>query len=183
MATLILPADVSWSDGATPEAPTARSTRAAVSSEAVEQVAKVLRSGEPVAILLGGSALRREPLLAAARIAAGTGARLFGETFVARTERGAGIPRVEKIQYFSEMAERQLAGLRHLVLVDAISPVTFFAYPGRPATSCPTGARCTCWPRDVTTRWAHWPPWPISSGPTSTRRRSKVPPPVRPTAP
>ncbi|MET0458731.1 MAG: acetolactate synthase large subunit [Ilumatobacteraceae bacterium] len=139
VATLILPADVSWSDGASPEAPTPRSTRAAVSSEAVEQVAKVLRSGEPVALLLGGSTLRREPLLAAARIAAGTGARLFGETFVARTERGAGIPRIEKIQYFSEMAEQQLAGLRHLVLVDAISPVAFFAYPGKPSDLVPDG--------------------------------------------
>ncbi|MET0460051.1 MAG: acetolactate synthase large subunit [Ilumatobacteraceae bacterium] len=139
VATLILPADVSWSDGATPEAPTPRPARAAVSSEAVEQVVKVLRSGEPVALLLGGSAMRREPLLAAARVAAGTGARLFGETFVARTERGAGIPRVEKIQYFSEMAEQQLAGLRHLVLVDAISPVTFFAYPGKPSDLVPDG--------------------------------------------
>ena len=83
--------------------------------------------------------MRRASLLAAARIAAGTGARLFGETFVARTERGAGIPRIEKIQYFSEMAEQQLAGLRHLVLVDAISPVTFFAYPGKPSDLVPEG--------------------------------------------
>ncbi len=72
-------------------------------------------------------------------IAAGTGARLFGETFVPRTERGAGIPRIEKIQYFSEMAEKQLAGIRHLVLVDAASPVTFFAYPGRPSDLVPEG--------------------------------------------
>ena len=99
----------------------------------------MLRSGEPVALLLGGSVMRRSSLLAAARIAAGTGARLLGETFVARTERGAGIPRIEKIQYFSEMAEQQLAGLRHLVLVDAISPVTFFAYPGKPSDLVPEG--------------------------------------------
>jgi len=37
------------------------------------------------------------------------------------------------------MAEQQLAGLRHLVLVDAISPVTFFAYPGRPSDLVPDG--------------------------------------------
>ena len=106
VATLILPADVSWSDGGdAARRRWPRRTRAAVDAETVEQVAEVLRSGEPVALLLGGSAMRRDPLLAAARIAAGTGARLFGETFVPRTERGAGIPRVEKIQYFSEMAE------------------------------------------------------------------------------
>ena len=38
-----------------------------VDAEAVEQVVKVLRSGEPVALLLGMTAMRREPLLAAAR--------------------------------------------------------------------------------------------------------------------
>ena len=37
------------------------------------------------------------------------------------------------------MAEQQLAGLRHLVLVDAISPVTFFAYPGKPSDLVPEG--------------------------------------------
>ena len=100
----------------------------------------MLRSGEPVALLLGdvGDAPRSRCWPRPA-IAAGTGARLFGETFVARTERGAGIPRVEKIQYFSEMAEQQLAGIRHLVLVDAVSPVTFFAYPGKPSDLVPEG--------------------------------------------
>jgi acetolactate synthase I/II/III large subunit len=120
-------------------APLPRLARAAVEPEAVEQVVKVLRSGEPVALLLGMTAMRREPLLAAARIAAGTGARLFGETFTPRTERGTGIPRIDKIAYFSEMAEQQLAGIRHLVLVDAVSPVTFFAYPGKPSDLVPEG--------------------------------------------
>ncbi|MCU1504816.1 MAG: thiamine pyrophosphate protein domain protein TPP-binding protein [Ilumatobacteraceae bacterium] len=141
VATLILPADVSWSDGATPLAPVARPARATVESETVEQVVKVLRSGEPTALLLGGSAMRRDAQAAAFRIAAGTGARLFGETFVARTERGAGIPAIERIGYFAEMAEQQLAGLRHLVLVDAVSPVTFFAYPGRPSDLVPEGCQ------------------------------------------
>jgi acetolactate synthase I/II/III large subunit len=139
VATLILPADVSWSDGAEPASPLARLARAGVDPEAIEQVVKVLRSGQPAALLLGMSAMRREPLLAAARVAAGCGVRLLGETFVPRVERGAGIPGIERIQYFSEMAEQQLAGLRHLVLVDAISPVTFFAYPGRPSDLVPEG--------------------------------------------
>src|SRR6188508_2279396 len=57
VATLILPADVSWSDGATPVAPPPRSARAVVDGETIEQVVKVLRSGEPTALLLGGSVL------------------------------------------------------------------------------------------------------------------------------
>ncbi len=141
VATLILPADVSWSDGGEPVPPLPRMDRATVEAETVEQVVKVLRSGEPAALLLGMTAMCRVPLLAAARIAAGTGARLFGETFVPRTERGAGIPPIERIAYFAEMAEQQLAGVRHLVLVDAISPVSFFAYPGRPGDLVPDGCQ------------------------------------------
>jgi acetolactate synthase-1/2/3 large subunit len=99
----------------------------------------VLRRGEPAAVLLGGAALRRPHLRAAARIAAGTGARLLAATFVPRTERGSGIPAVEKLQYFAEGAMAQLDGLRHLVLVDAASPVSFFAYPGKPSDLVPDG--------------------------------------------
>ena len=44
-------------------------------------------------------------------------------------------------------ASAQLAGLRHLVLVDAKAPVSFFAYPGKPELPARrTAARCTSWP-------------------------------------
>lgn len=141
VATLILPADVSWSDGAEPARPHPERSRATVDGAVVEGIAAVLRSGEPAAIFLGGGALRRSHLDAAARVAAGSGARLVGATFVPRTERGAGIPAVEKLAYFAEMAADQLAGLRHLVLVDVAAPVSFFAYPGQPSDLVPEG--CT----------------------------------------
>jgi acetolactate synthase-1/2/3 large subunit len=139
VATLILPADVSWSDGATPVGPLPVPRRATVADDVVEAVAAALRDGGPAALLLGGSALRRPALAAVARIAAGAGVQVFSETFVARTERGAGVFAPEKVQYFGEMAAAQLAHLRHLVLVDADSPVSFFAYPGKPSDLVPEG--------------------------------------------
>ena len=63
----------------------------------------------------------------------------MGATFVPRTERGAGIPGVERLAYFAEMAAAQLEGVRHLVLVDVGSPVSFFAYPGKPSDLVPEG--------------------------------------------
>ena len=48
-----------------------------------------------------------------------TSARLLGETFPARHERGAGIPPVERLAYLSEFAAAQLAGTRHLILAGA----------------------------------------------------------------
>jgi acetolactate synthase-1/2/3 large subunit len=74
---------------------------------------------------------------AAARVAAGTGARLLSETFPARTARGAGLPDVPKLPYPPEMAIAALAGTKHLVLAGALSPVHFFGYPGVPGTPVP----------------------------------------------
>jgi acetolactate synthase-1/2/3 large subunit len=139
VATLVLPADVSWLDGGEVAAPAAPARRSAVALDVVDQVAKVLRSGEPCAVLVGGAALREEGLVAAGRVAGATGAKLLGETFPARLERGAGLPAVERLGYLAEFTMAQLAGTRHLVLVDARSPVSFFAYPDKPSDLVPEG--------------------------------------------
>jgi acetolactate synthase-1/2/3 large subunit len=130
VATLILPADVSWEEGAQPATAGERPAPPPVNAAAVERAHNVLNSSRRVAILLGGRALRRGELMAAGRIAAKTGAKLLAETFPTRLERGAGLPPVERLAYVPELASVQLSGLQHLILVDAKAPVTFFAYPG-----------------------------------------------------
>jgi len=139
VATLILPADVSWSEGGEVADPVRRTPRVVVSTRSVQDAAAILRSGEATTLLLGGSCLRAPGLRAATRIAAATGAKLLAETFPARMERGAGIPAVERLAYLGEMAVMQLEGTRHLVLVDAAPPVSFFAYPGKPSDLVPDG--------------------------------------------
>ncbi len=139
VATLILPADASWSEGAAPEAGTVRLGLARDSADEIEMAAKALRSGEPAALFIGGHALRERGLLAASRIAQATGAKLICETFPARIERGAGLPAVDRLGYLAEFAVAQLQGLRHLVLVDAKEPVSFFAYPNLPSVLTPEG--------------------------------------------
>ncbi len=131
IATLILPADVSWSDGAEAATVPPRAAPPAASSDVVEQIARTLRDGGRSAILLGGHALREPGLSAATRVAAATGATLLAEVFPTRIERGAGVPPVERLAYLAELAGVQLAGLKHLILVDAKAPVSFFAYPGK----------------------------------------------------
>jgi acetolactate synthase-1/2/3 large subunit len=79
--------------------------------------------------------------VAAARLAAHSGVRVLAEVFPTRLERGAGLPPVERVAYLAELAGVQLAGLEHLILVDARSPVSFFAYPGRASDLVPAG--CT----------------------------------------
>jgi len=141
VATLILPADVSWSEGGEPAPPPAIRRPAAVAGPALEPAAAALRSGEPCLILLGGAALRRPGLAAASQIARGTGARLLCETFPARLERGAGLPPVDRLAYLAEFAAPQLAGTRHLILAGARAPVSFFAYPGQPSSLVPDGCQ------------------------------------------
>jgi len=140
VATLVLPADVSWSDGAAPAPPAAFRAPAPVPDEAVAGAASALRSGEPCVILLGGTGLRRGGLGAASRLASAS-VRVLSETFPARHERGAGIPPVNRLAYLAEFAAEQLAGSRHLILAGARAPVAFFAYPHLPSSLVPDG--CT----------------------------------------
>jgi acetolactate synthase-1/2/3 large subunit len=135
----VLPADASWSEGAAVAAVRPPPPPLPVSDAVLAQVATALRSGEPAALFLGGRALRERGLVAASRIAAATGAVLLCETFPARLERGAGLPAIERLPYFAEQASARLAPYRHVILVDAAEPVSFFAYPGKPSELVPPG--------------------------------------------
>jgi acetolactate synthase-1/2/3 large subunit len=94
-------------------------------------------------LFLGGTALSERGLRAASRISVATGARLLAETFPARLERGAGVPGVDRLAYLAEQAEAQLAGVDHLILAGARSPVSFFAYPDRASDLAPPGCTVT----------------------------------------
>ncbi|HZB20361.1 MAG TPA: acetolactate synthase large subunit [Blastococcus sp.] len=141
VATLVLPADVSWEEGADVAPPVPARPAPQVAPSVIDDVATALGSGEPAVLFLGGDAMTEEGQLAAARVAAGTGARLMSETFPARVARGAGLPDLARLPYPPEMAIAALAGTKHLVLAGAESPVHFFAYPEVPATPVPEG--CT----------------------------------------
>jgi acetolactate synthase-1/2/3 large subunit len=140
ISTLILPADTSWTDGADLGEKSPRPPKQPdVDADAVETAAAVLRSDETTVILIGGDATRGAGLAAGARIAAATGTRWYCETFPTRLERGAGIPAVDRIPYFAEAVVDQLLGTKHLILAGAPSPVSFFAYPGKPSDLVPEG--------------------------------------------
>src|ERR687890_29060 len=137
IATLILPADASWNeaDGPAPLPPV--EGRAPVAPEAISDVARVLRSGEPAVLFLGGHALREVGLMLAGRIGAKTGARLLAQTLNARVERGAGRVAIDFLPYPVDEAIATLADARHLVLVGSEAPVAFFAYPDKPSVLKP----------------------------------------------
>ncbi len=141
IANLILPADISWDEGAQAAEPIAPTPPTAPDASVVAELAEVLRTGEKAVLLIGGPATTTRGLAAADRIAAATGARAMVETFPARLTRGAGVPALERIGYLAEQAAYQLDGVEHLIVAGTRAPVSFFAYPGKPSDLVPEGAR------------------------------------------
>ena len=112
-------------------------------ADAVDGAAKALRSGEPAVVLVGGGATASARGLAAAQPG---GRRPRGPSFCARRSRpasngGRGCRPVERLGYLAEFTMAQLEGARHLVLADAVAPVSFFAYPGHPRLPRARGVR------------------------------------------
>ena len=101
-----------------------------VDNDAIEAAAGLLRSDVQSALIVGGRALRKRGLQAAARIKAATGCDLLVETFPAYLERGAGLPALKRIPYLPEQAAGLLSPYQALVLADAREPVAFFGYKG-----------------------------------------------------
>ena len=131
IATLIIPADVAWTEGGMLASLPTLAKGPLPAAETIEEAAAILRSGLPTAILISGNALYGKGLAAAGRIATAAKAKLFAPYPLVRMQRGAGIAAVERIQYVREMAVEQLKDFRNLILVGAQAPIGYFAQPGK----------------------------------------------------
>ncbi len=101
-----------------------------IEPNSIDAVAARLRRFEKMALLLGGRALRKPGLEAAARIKGAIGCSLFAPTLPGYMESGSGLPLVERVPYFPEQASAALSGYEAVLLAGAPEPVTFFGYPG-----------------------------------------------------
>jgi acetolactate synthase-1/2/3 large subunit len=137
-ATLIVSQDATWSAGAAPAEPIEPDRAAAATPSDLADAIEVLRAGG--VLLLGGRALDAEPLVHAARVAAGTGCRVLLTMFPARQERGLGLPAFDRLPYFPEQASAALDG-PGVVLAGTTEPVAFFGYPGGTSRVVADGAR------------------------------------------
>lgn len=136
VASLILPADVAWlkTNAEILTAPPARD-QPTPADQIIERIAELLKiNNQPgsIALLLGGRTLKGLGPVLAGQIAAKTKCRLLAETKNARSERGIGRVNIPQIPYPIDGAIETLKDIRHLILVDAIKPVAFFAYPEKP---------------------------------------------------
>jgi acetolactate synthase-1/2/3 large subunit len=140
VATLMLPADVSWGDNpnGAEEAVTIASAATVPESRVDEAVAK-LTSGKNCMLMIGGREVDLQRGLMLSRIGKACGARVSTDTFPTRQARGAGSAELERLPYLAELAIDHIKELDHLILIGAAAPVSFFAYPGVSSQIAPPG--------------------------------------------
>lgn len=139
IATLILPGDTAWREDQPTNMRAAAARPSLVPGQRIEAARKILQSGEPSLIILGGPVLRGDALDLAGSIAGRTGTRIASQFFSARMERGAGRVPVERIPYAVDQALAMLKPFRHIVTINTGEPVAFFAYPNKPSQLKPEG--------------------------------------------
>ena len=130
IATLVVPSDIQWSECFDKKIRLPNILSTIVDKDSINHAAEVLRTDHKAALILGGWALRKRGLAAAARIKAKTGCDLLSERAPARMERGVGIPATEFIPYFPRQALDLLSKYQTVVLAGAAEPVTFFGWQG-----------------------------------------------------
>ncbi len=141
IATLVLPADASWSAGGQVGTPLVVPQRQPTSPDNIKAIARVLRTRQPALLLILGEGLTEAGLQAAQRVAHMTGATLRTPTHVARLPRGAGRLPIDRLPYGINQALELLKPFQHIILVGAKPPAPFFAYPERPNSLAAPGTQ------------------------------------------
>lgn len=134
IASLILPMDFQARDVgvvgplAAIQAPVRR-----IDDSKVEAVARELRGGKRLVFIVGDNGLSDQGLKAAGRLANLPGVRLFAETFPRLSYRGGGLPDLDRLPYFPEVAIEMLNQYDAVVCVGVPEPISYFGYEGIPS--------------------------------------------------
>jgi acetolactate synthase-1/2/3 large subunit len=140
VATLMLPADVSWGDNPNgPEGAVEVTPPAPVPDSRVDEAVAKLQSGKNCMILIGGREVDTQRGLMLSRIGKACGARVSTDVFPGRVARGAGTAALDRLPYLAELAIDHIKDVDHLILIGAPAPVSFFAYPNVPSAIAPEG--------------------------------------------
>jgi len=138
--SLIMPADVAWTGGATRAAPGGRAGLKTASDDVIEEAGRAITKAKRPAMLVNGTALHAGGAETLRRMEA-QGVRVLTDTFMARHVRGGGFYDAARLPYFAEMAVDVLKDVDLLLVAGTKSPVAFFAYPNTPGAFTPVGAR------------------------------------------
>lgn len=139
IATLIVPADCAWNECNSSGKILSSNGPLNIDENLLNDAHQVLTSSSRNILFIGGEFLDEASVKLAGKIATASGARLVTDTFVKRHRRGAGLPKIEYLPYFAEMAEDFLKGTENIIFIGTRPPVSFFAYPGKKSYLSPEG--------------------------------------------
>lgn len=165
--SLIMPADVAWTGGATRAAQGRRAALKTASDDVIEEAGRAITKAKRPTMLVNGTALHAGAAETLRRMEA-QGVRVLTDTFMARHVRGGGLHDAARLPYFAEMAVDVLKDVDLLLLAGTKSPVAFFAYPNTPGAFTPVGARTLSLggpdtdSRDAVVRLADWLDAPVA---------------------
>ncbi|HUE92265.1 acetolactate synthase large subunit [Pseudomonas sp.] len=134
IASLILPMDLQASEVAAGLNFSAlRPPVRRFATDKVEAVARSLRAGKRLVFIVGDDGLSASGLEAAGRLAGLPGVRLFAETFPRLSHRGGGLPDLDRLPYFPEVAIEILDQYDAVVCAGVPEPISYFGYEGIPS--------------------------------------------------
>lgn len=106
-------------------------------------IAEHYQAGKKLVFIVGDSGVYEEGLQAAARLAQLDGIKMFAETFPRISHRGGGLPNLDRLPYFPEVAIEILDQYDYVVLAGVIDPISYFGYEGIPSRLAETGRLLT----------------------------------------
>ncbi len=128
ISTLVVPADHQWTEHTPDKITLPEFTFDRVDQATIANARKLLKEAKKPALILGGRALRKPGLEAAAQIQAKTGCGLLMITYPAYFDAGVGLPVLTRIPHFPGQARALLGNFDTLILAGTSEPVTFFGY-------------------------------------------------------
>ncbi len=140
VATLIVPADLSWSEEGGELRKIVPPGKRAVCAARIRDAAQLMRESG-TAVLLGGTSTNERALTAAGRLQAHTGVRILADRNAPKIAAGGGRFQPVTVPYFPEPALALLAEVKAAILVETQAPVSFFGYPNTPSYLLPENCR------------------------------------------
>ncbi|MEJ2695292.1 MAG: acetolactate synthase large subunit [Candidatus Sulfobium sp.] len=130
ISTLIIPNDYQQAEIADDKVAIPGFEFERIETGSIEKAVQIMTKNRKVALIIGGRALRKRGLEAAARIRALKGCDLLTDYLPGYMERGVGLPEITRIPYFPEPAIELLSGYEAVVICGTREPVGFFGYKG-----------------------------------------------------
>lgn len=99
-------------------------------SDGVDAVAKKIKAGKKLVFIVGDNGVTEAGLRAAGRLAQLPNVKMFAETFPRISHRGGGLPDLDRLPYFPEVAIKELDQYDEVVCAGVPEPISYFGYEG-----------------------------------------------------